>query len=507
MMEENQYDVVIMGGGMAASILAISLKRKNPDAKMAIIEQNVEHPRKVGESTSDVTSIFLRRFGIDHVMQRQVKKTGLRFIFNTKDGVPMDQCSDYSSPSVLSVSNGFQVNRSTWDDDLNKEAARVGVKLHRPAQVLSWDYKPFDSSVTFKEGETTSTYKTRWLIDASGRRGLVATQMGWRKFHPEHPTASCWAHFSNLKTFTELDGDKSEWWNKACIGDRQNATSHIMGKGYWWWHIPLHDGTTSLGIVYDTRIIKLDGQNPREWFFNFIKTDSRLAAMYDGATWVNYRHLPYLPFYSEVYSKPGLALIGDAACFIDPLFSPGMELTTHQILQLTPLISEEMQTRKYSQRKWSKYERVISRMFRTRFYLYIDRYYLHGDFRLFGLLTQLDFAGYYFFKIIPAAVFPDWLRIPLAFNWLSDLMYHICKRRLLHWAKIREENGIADLENSGGKQYSHAMIPQGSRKLWHGIFMFGLFFKRYFQMEGEMAALKFRLWRNREPKQMIAQSN
>ncbi len=486
MSESKTFDVVIMGGGMAGSLMAISILRNNPSARIAIVEQSPMFHKKVGESTSDVTAIFLRRFDVDSILSKQIKKTGLRFLFNSKNNQDPANCSDFSSPSLRSVANGYQLNRGLFDEDLLWKAQEMGVKVYRPAEVVDWNYEAFNSEVDILQNGKQTKLKARWLVDASGRKGLVANRNGWREMSKAHPTASSWAHFSNVVRLDDVDKNKTKWWNKHCIGSRQFATSHILDKGYWVWYIPLQDETVSVGIVYDQRLINTEKRHPREHFFEFIKEHPILNKVVSPENAHGFRHLPYLPYLSKKYSLPGLALVGDAAAFLDPLFSPGMEFTSQQVLWLGPLIAKDIATEKYDVKAWWRYEKRFSDAFRTRFNLYVDRYFLMGDYRLFGLLTQLDTAGYYNTTIIPAALFPNYLKNVGYFpRWLS-WVYNKIKYRLISLAEKRFQEGIVAEENLNGQSFSHACIPGGISVLWRGSLMMSYFILRYLRLEWDM---------------------
>lgn len=482
-METLNYDVVIMGGGLAGSLTAINIIKHNPQARIAIIEQSSHFPKKVGESTSDITAIFMRRFGLNDILDKQIQKTGLRFFFNDETNEDLSRSSNYSSPSTKSIANGFQFNRGSFDEALLKKAKESGVDIFRPWKVVQWAYSEFQSSVEIHSEAEKKQISCRWLVDACGRQALVAKKMAWHKIYDSHPTASSWAHFSGLKRIDELDNDTSNWWNKRCIGNRQFATTHFLNTGYWVWHIPLHDNTVSLGIVYDKRIINKEEAHPRDYFFKFLKSHPTLKHIVKDATWENYRHLPHLPYTSDHIVQPGLALVGDAAGFVDPLFSPGMEFTCQQVLWLGPLIAKELQTKIYCTKSWKKYENLVLSGVLSRFNLYKDRYYLMGDCKTFALLSQLDFAGYYTNLIIPSALYPSFLKTVGVFpSWLSWI-YNKIKYRLIRLTEKRARLGLNKKENLNLKTYSHARIPPNISVVWRGPFMMSLFIFRYLEAE------------------------
>ncbi|OYZ13018.1 MAG: hypothetical protein B7Y39_18305 [Bdellovibrio sp. 28-41-41] len=440
-----KYDIITMGAGMAASILVINILRQRPETRVAMIETSTEFPKKVGESFSDVTAIFFNRFNVDHILKRQQRKAGLRFIFHDEATKKITDASDYSSPSILSEANGFQVNRSTFDNDLLSYAQELGAEVLRPAHVMDFNYSAFNSQVTVKIGEEIKTLRTTWLVDSSGRQGIVTKKWNWRMPANQLMTASSWAHFENVKKISSID-------------DRHYATTHFMGEGYWVWTIPLSDNTVSIGIVYDQRILKTNGMHPKDFFFQFIKNHPSLSELTSEATGTGFKHYPHLPYTSRKYREPGLALIGDAAAFVDPLFSPGMEFNSQQSLWLAPLILDHLKTGHYCERSWLKYEKLFSQAFEDRILLYENRYALMGDQELYGLMTQLNFAGYYMFVIHPSVLFPNLLKYPARFNPIIRPFYKKFRERMLYLYYKRKELGITSKINYKRKTFSFARM-------------------------------------------------
>jgi flavin-dependent dehydrogenase len=472
-----------MGAGMAASILVIQILRERPGTRVAMIESSTEFPKKVGESFSDVTALFFNRFNVDSILNRQVKKTGLRFIFHDQQTKSIKDASDYSSPSILSIANGRQVNRSTFDGDLLKYAEELGAEVIRPAHVMDFNYSAFNSTVTVKVGEEIKTLRTTWLVDSSGRAGIIAKKWNWRMPATQLMTASSWAHFENVKMISSIDGDKSIHWNKWCIGDRHYATTHFMGEGYWVWTIPLSDNTVSIGIVYDQRILKTNGMHPKDFFFKFVKDHPSLSELTSEANGTGFKHYPHLPYTSRKYREPGMAMIGDAAAFVDPLFSPGMEFNSQQSLWLAPLILDHLNSGHYCERSWSRYEKLFAQAFEDRILLYEKRYALMGDQELYGLMTQLDFAGYYTFVIHPSVLFPKLLRYPARFNPVIRPFYNWFRQRMLFLYEKRKELGITTRVNHKRKTFSWARVPQKPFIYFYALWLSYLWLSRYVRME------------------------
>ena len=92
---------------MSGSLLALNLK-KAPLLRVLIIDKGQKARAKVGEATADLSSVFLNRFGINHLLEKQTKKTGLRFIFNENNSALKEQL-EFASPSLKSFANGYHL--------------------------------------------------------------------------------------------------------------------------------------------------------------------------------------------------------------------------------------------------------------------------------------------------------------------------------------------------------------------------------------------------------------
>ena len=159
---------------------------------------------------------------------------------------------------------------------------------------------------------------------------MIARKKGLLKPLEAHPTASIWARFRNVK---DLDGkevagvDPADPFVRPVIAARRLATNHFVGFGYWIWFIPLKGGETSVGLVWDKRLIDPQGANPEEKLLRFLDGNPLTKEMLEKAEIVPgdtrfYGHLPYL---NDRVVGEGWSLVGDAAGFLDPFYSPGLD--------------------------------------------------------------------------------------------------------------------------------------------------------------------------------------
>src|SRR6266571_9204726 len=133
-----EYDVVIIGGAFSGAATALMLKRNKPDARVLIIEKAAEFDRKVGESTTEVSSCYMTRIlGLTHYLgHHHLAKQGLRLWFSTRPDQRFDDCVEVGSRYQSRIPT-FQVDRAKLDSHMLELAVQAGCDLWRPAKVTS----------------------------------------------------------------------------------------------------------------------------------------------------------------------------------------------------------------------------------------------------------------------------------------------------------------------------------------------------------------------------------
>lgn len=413
MTEAVRYDVVVLGGALAGGATALLLRRRQPHLKVLVIEKNTAFNWKVGESTVETSSYFLARSLrlYDHLTREQVPKHGLRYWFHNGDVHQYKEASEVG-PNQLPRLPGFQLDRQRLDEHVLKTAVDEGAELWRPAKVLEVTL-PEESGSTEaqlkveKDGQTI-VVNAGWLVDASGRSAVVARRRGWLKPLEAHPTSAVWARFRNLRDFDshEFAGDPDARFSSWSVSSRRLATNHFNGWGYWIWVIPLRGGETSIGAVWDTRLVQPEGTSAEEklnWFLNgnpLCKETMKGATPVEGDLW-SYNYLPYLC--DRVVGK-GWSSVGDAAGFLDPFYSPGIDQIAFSVSWTLELIKRNAE--KTDPAKWAEqleehnklYCQYLDGLFRA---IYKDKYHIMGDYDLMTAAFLIDTSLYYYFVAIP----------------------------------------------------------------------------------------------------------
>jgi len=454
------WDVIVIGGALAGAATAWQLRRRNPRLDILVIERGEAFKRRVGESTVEISSYFLGRVLdlTDHLHEHHLTKQGLRFWFRDEHAATLDECSE-TGPGYNVRLPGYQVDRAVLDEELLARTVAAGVTLLRPARVTDVRLEAGGrQTVSWKTDDGREGVETaRWLVDASGAAALLARKNGWVKPNDEHPIASAWSRWSGVKNWDSRElADKFPGWARRTKALRFNATNHIVGRGWWAWFIPLKGGDVSVGVVFDQRFVDLPPGDSLGSRLRAMLMEHPVAREILGeARWtegdVHFRR--NLAWSSTTFAGDGFVLVGDAAGFIDPFYSPGMDWIAFTTGAASALIDLSVRGRPKApriERHNTFFSTSYDRWFRA---IYKDKYCYMGDHELMTLAFRLDLGLYYLgvvsqpFKHGHAALETPPFALPRtrpAFRLIS-----FYNRRLARIAESRHERGVWGRRNHG----------------------------------------------------------
>lgn len=306
--KDSHHDVIIIGGGPAGSTAAITLAQKG--LSVLLLERS-RFPRfHIGESMLPYTTRLLEQLGILGVIESQnfVLKWGAEFAGVRGDSKRVD-FTDLGSGYIHYT---FQVERACFDNALLACAKEAGVQVLEEASVI----RPLLEQgrvvgVEYEYRGQKQTEYASYVIDASGRAGVIANFFKLRKPIPRQRMVAVFKHFGNY----------SEYNHPGYAGDIQ-VGNHEQG---WVWAIPIRKDTISIGTVTRAEFIK--ASSPEEIFERHIRRIPRIQQRMAGTT-----HLGRAKtesdycYYVDTAVGPGYFLVGDTGCFVDPIFSGGVYL-------------------------------------------------------------------------------------------------------------------------------------------------------------------------------------
>lgn len=330
-----RYDVVILGGGLAGLTLAIQLKRERPETSVCVLEKR-EGPAplaafKVGESTLlSGAHYFAHTVGLlDHLEQKQLLKNGLRFLLPTADNADITKRAEFG-PISFPDRDTYQLDRGLLENELASRARAAGVDLIQGARVADVALGADHHTINFTHGEMPMTTQTRWVVDAAGRASLLKRQLGVSR-SVEHTINSAWLRLGGGLDFEQWGADNDPWMARMTEpGIRMYSTNHLMGEGYWVWLIPLASGPISIGVCADPNFHPFEEIGDLESWMDWMERhEPQLASalrprLNEVEDFLCVRDFAY--DVERAYSTERWALVGEAAAFADPFYSPGSDM-------------------------------------------------------------------------------------------------------------------------------------------------------------------------------------
>jgi flavin-dependent dehydrogenase len=478
---EFEYDVVIIGGAFSGAATALMLKRKRPQARVLIIEKSAEFDRKVGESTTEMSSCYMTRIlGLTHYLgHHQLAKQGLRLWFSSRPDQRFDDCVEVGSRYQSRIPT-FQVDRAKLDSHMLELAVEGGCDLWRPAKVTKSELNGADGqTVSAVVDDAERSVACRWVVDATGRATMLARKLGHLRPNTEHPINAVWARFSGVKQW-----DSYEWrerfpdYANRCRTSREWATNHLFGRGWWVWIIPLHGGDVSAGIVYDSRIFKLpEGPSLAQRLHAHILGNPVGREIFGAARVIDgdVHALSMLPYHSEKVCDYGWAAVGDAAGFIDPLYSPGLDFCSYTSYYVADILARSLAGENVADRL-HYYNQQYPITYRYWFEsLYKDKYYYMGDAELMSAALLLDVSSYYLGLVMAGYRDPEREFLNLPFGGLGGRlaagMMKFYNRRLVALAKRRWATGCYGRRNAGWRELYDGFVPDARirKQIWRGL--------------------------------------
>ena len=452
-------DVVVIGGALSGAAAASLLLRERPQLRVLVVEKSPAFTRRVGEATVEVSGYFLGRvLGLTrHLNEAHLVKQGMRFWFCNEHARALDTCSEIGGRYLARVP-AYQVDRAVLDEEVLRQAVALGAQLWRPARIVGVRLSAGgEQTVTVQRGEQTETVRARWVIDASGVAALLARQHGWWRPNLAHPTAAVWSRWRGVKDLDGLElAKKFPRGSMACHGIRATATNHLVGDGWWAWIIPLKGGDVSIGVVFDQRRVTWPedgtlGQRLKDFLLRHPVGQELLA----DAHWVegDVHWRKQLPYSSTTHAGDGFVLVGDAAAFLDPFYSPGMDwiaFTTHSAANMILAQQRGDDPAPRIVRHNRDFTRSYDRWFTA---LYQDKYDYVGDFELMRLAFVLDLGMYYLGVVSqPFKRGAGALSEPVFSTPPSSPLYHLIRlynRRFARIARDRRTRGTWGRHNAG----------------------------------------------------------
>jgi flavin-dependent dehydrogenase len=401
--DPNHYDVAILGGGLAGGCLARQLRQEAPALRILVVEKRA-HPVpeaafKVGESSVEIGAhYFQKRLGLEpHLRAAQLEKLGLRYFFThagNQDIAERFELGPADFPPVPS----FQLDRGRLENMLLRANAELGATVldgYRVGSIALDGNGPRHRVSLSGPGESLDI-TARWVVDASGRAGLLKRQLGLVR-PSTHGANAAWWRVSTRVRIDDWSSDKA-WRARVASGLRWQSTNHLMGVGYWVWLIPLGSGSTSFGIVADGAIHPFPRINRFEravaWLQEFepqcaAVVEAHAAELEDFLALQHFAH-----GCARVFSPDRWALVGEAGVFTDPFYSPGSDFIAMGNDYVTDLVVRDARGEDIRPRA-EAFNATYLRLFEAFIRLYDGQYPIMGNAQVMTAKVSWDNACYW----------------------------------------------------------------------------------------------------------------
>ena len=395
-------DVVILGGGLAGLTLALQLRQQDPSLSIHVVERRT-HPVpeaafKVGESTVEIGAhYFANVLGlIDHLNEAHIRKFGFRFFFSDRSE-RIDHCTELGVSRLLPTPS-WQIDRGRFENHLGDLARSRGIDFVDGATVRGIDLGEGEHPhhVRYTRAGAEHAVESRWLVDASGRAGLLKRKLGLAKTNA-HEVNSAWWRVEGFVQPKQWSEDP-RWLARCDPPDRWRSTNHLCGPGYWVWLIPLSSNAHSIGIVADEARHPLATFNSHDKAMAWLRTHQPQLAQTLAAPEHGLLDFMFMRHFShectQLYSGERWAITGEAGLFADPFYSPGSDFIAISNTFIADLVARDLAGER-TQGHAALYQQLLQSFYDNTMLLYQDQYPLFGNARVMPMKVIWDYTYYW----------------------------------------------------------------------------------------------------------------
>ena len=346
-MKRDSFDAIVIGAGPAGASAASILAENG--RKVLILEREKFPRYHIGESLIPFTYHPLERLGMIDQLKKSAftKKYSVQFI--SPDGDASQPFYFFNRYDRETVAQTWQVMRADFDLMLLNNAREQGAVVIEEITVkeLIWDEDKVVGVKTIDKDGRENNYYAAITFDATGKEAFSATRNGWRERDPYLNKVAAWAYYEGAIRQEGVD-------------EGATVVAFVPEKGWFWW-IPLHDNRVSLGIVAEGKYLSRGGiRNPQEMLEREINNNKWVKENLGPAKRISEFYITNeYTHHSRHCGTEGLVLIGDAFCFLDPVFSSGLMLALKSGVMAADAAEEAFQANDLSPERFTEYSTTL----------------------------------------------------------------------------------------------------------------------------------------------------
>jgi flavin-dependent dehydrogenase len=366
LVSSNDYDVVIIGCGPGGSSAATFLSRAGK--RVLALEKEVFPRFHIGESLLPANYTIFREMGVLPKLQEAgfLRKLGARFeLGNGSVGTRFV----FREGRFNREPEAIHVERALFDHILLKHARASGAVVREGWAVQRFTPDAQGVSIEARSPDNqVHNFRASFLIDASGRGNVTGNQEGLRVIHPRHKKLAVFGHFANV--------------GLPPIAARTD-TIIVRLENKWFWIIPLSAEKTSVGLVIDKDEFARSSGTPEQIFQHWVDASSAVKERMAGARLVNaIQTTSDFSYYNRRLVGDRLLRVGDAAGFMDPIFSAGVFLAMWSGKLAAETVLESLERGESGGRRFARYEKRVRRGLKF-YWRVVENYYTTPFMELF----------------------------------------------------------------------------------------------------------------------------
>jgi flavin-dependent dehydrogenase len=374
------FDIGIIGGGPAGSTAAAYLAQAG--LSVAVFESEMFPRPHVGESLVPATTPVLLETGAMPKVEAAnfPKKYGAAWTSAQEGDIDHNGFTglthDFRAAEVLFSERDqpgvdrdytFHVDRSKFDLILLKHAEESGAKVFQGVRVNRVDFSdPNQVTLTTRVGPKELDITTKMVIDASGRKTMLGNQLKVKEMDPV---------FNQYAIHTWFDG-----FDRKALAVNKDQADYIFihflpVEDTWVWQIPITDTVTSIGVVTQKSKFAASKQEREEFFWATVGSRPELLdALKNSQQIRDFKTEGDYSYGMRQICGDRWVLIGDAARFVDPIFSSGVSVALNSARIACQDIIAAAEAGDFSKERFATYEKKLRRGTHN-WYEFINIYY------------------------------------------------------------------------------------------------------------------------------------